>query len=172
MTEASAPTTAVNELPLLLVVIDDSDESSVALAYACARARATNGRVALLRVIEPDSFMHWASLREMAEQEAIEEANHLLARNAADVVRLSGRDPINFVRLGNRADAILELIQERQDIVVFILAAAVGDNPGPLVSSLARNLINQSRVPITVVPATMTEADIQRQFTPVDDADA
>ena len=116
--------------------------------------------------------MHWASLREMAEQEAIEEANHLLARNAADVVRLSGRDPINFVRLGNRADAILELIQERQDIVVFILAAAVGDNPGLLVSSLARNLINQSRVPITVVPATMTEADIQRQFTPVDDADA
>ena len=172
MTEASAPTTAVNELPLLLVVIDDSDESSVSLAYACARARATNGRVALLRVIEPDSFMHWASLREMAEQEAIEEANHLLARNAADVVRLSGRDPINFVRLGNRADAILELIQERQDIVVFILAAAVGDNPGPLVSSLARNLINQSRVPITVVPATMTEADIQRQFTPVDDAEA
>ena len=37
MTEASAPTAAVNELPLLLVVIDDSDESSVALAYACAR---------------------------------------------------------------------------------------------------------------------------------------
>ena len=36
----------------------------------------------------------------------------------------------------------------------------------------ARNLINQSRVPITVVPATMTEADIQRQFTPMDDADA
>jgi len=101
----------------------------------------------------------------MAEQEAIEEANHLLARNAADVVRLSGRDPVNFVRQGNRSDAILELIRERQDIVLFVLAAAKGENPGPLVSNLARNLINYSRVPITVVPAEMTEAEIQRQFT-------
>ena len=73
MTDANrAP--ARNELPLLLVIIDDSEESTVALSYACARAKATNSRVALLRVIEPDSFMHWASLREMAEQEAIEEA--------------------------------------------------------------------------------------------------
>ena len=163
MTDASrAPDS--NELPLLLVIIDDSEESTVALSYACARAKATNSRVALLRVIEPDSFMHWASLREMAEQEAIEEANHLLARNAADVVRLSGRDPVNFVRQGNRSDAILELIRERQDIVVFILAAAKGENPGPLVSNLARNLINHSRVPITVVPAEMSESEIQRQF--------
>ena len=71
---------------------------------------------------------------------------------------------MNFVRFGNRADAILELISERREIVVFILAAAKGENPGPLVSSLARNLINQSRVPITVVPPTMTQQDIDRQF--------
>ena len=163
MTDANLAPEAT-ELPLLLVVIDDTEESSVALNYACARAKATSSRVALLRVIEPDSFMHWASLREMAEQEAREEANHLLARNSADVVRLSGREPVNFVRFGNRADAILELIGERREIAVFILAAAKGENPGPLVSSLARNLINQSRVPITVVPPTMTQEDIDRQF--------
>ena len=163
MTDATlAPHT--NDLPLLLVVIDDSEESTVALNYACARAKATSCRVALLRVIEPDNFMHWASLREMAEQEAREEANHLLARNSADVVRLSGREPVNFVRFGNRADAILELISERHEIVVFILAAAKGENPGPLVCSLARNLINQSRVPITVVPPNLTQQEIDRQF--------
>jgi len=79
MTDANLAPEAT-ELPLLLVVIDDTEESSVALNYACARAKATSSRVALLRVIEPDNFMHWASLREMAEQEAREEANHLLAR--------------------------------------------------------------------------------------------
>ena len=76
-----------NELPLLLVVIDDSEESSVALNYACARARATASRVALLRVIEPDNFMHWASLREMAEQEAREEERQLICPECKEVIR-------------------------------------------------------------------------------------
>ena len=39
MTDANLAPEAT-ELPLLLVVIDDTEESSVALNYACARAKA------------------------------------------------------------------------------------------------------------------------------------
>ncbi|HCF19022.1 MAG TPA: universal stress protein, partial [Rhodospirillum rubrum] len=43
-----------------LVVVDDGEKRNAALPYACLRARVTGGRVALLRVIEPAEFQHFA----------------------------------------------------------------------------------------------------------------
>ncbi|MFN5619515.1 MAG: universal stress protein, partial [Brevundimonas sp.] len=42
-----------------LVVADDTPEFPTALAFAARRARATGGRVALLRVISPTHDEHW-----------------------------------------------------------------------------------------------------------------
>ena len=44
-----------------LVVVDDTEEMRAALRYACRRARSTGGRVALLRIVEPTEFQHFAS---------------------------------------------------------------------------------------------------------------
>ncbi|HTH15897.1 MAG TPA: universal stress protein, partial [Magnetospirillum sp.] len=45
---------------VFLVVVDDTEEMRAALSYACRRARHTGGRVALLRVVEPAEFQHFA----------------------------------------------------------------------------------------------------------------
>ena len=50
---------------VFLVVVDDSPERSVALRYACLRARKGGGRVALLRVIEPQAIIEWAGVGAM-----------------------------------------------------------------------------------------------------------
>ena len=44
---------------VFLVVVDDTDEMSVAIRFASQRAKNTGGRAALLRVTEPMEFQHW-----------------------------------------------------------------------------------------------------------------
>jgi len=57
-----------------LVVVDDSDEMTKALRYACRRAQHTGGRVALLSVIEPAEFQHWMAVGDLMKEEARDEA--------------------------------------------------------------------------------------------------
>ncbi len=45
-----------------LVVIDDSEELHQALHFACVRARSTEARIALVYVIAPAEFAHWAGV--------------------------------------------------------------------------------------------------------------
>jgi hypothetical protein len=48
---------------VFLVVVDDTDEMRVALRYACRRAAHTEGRVALLYVVESSEFQQKRAAR-------------------------------------------------------------------------------------------------------------
>lgn len=56
MSEEPAPSAAPGESAAMvrtfLVVVDETEEMRNALRYACRRAQHTNGRVALLNVVE------------------------------------------------------------------------------------------------------------------------
>jgi nucleotide-binding universal stress UspA family protein len=52
-----------------LVVVDESPEAELALAYAARRARRTGGGLALLFVIEPAVFQHWLGVEEAYREE-------------------------------------------------------------------------------------------------------
>ena len=54
---------------VFLVVVDDSEELSVALRYAARRAQHTGGRVALLYVIEPSDLQQWMAVETLMREE-------------------------------------------------------------------------------------------------------
>ncbi|WP_142849164.1 universal stress protein [Telmatospirillum sp. J64-1] len=144
-----------------LVVVDETEEMQAALRYACLRARNTGGRVALLRVIEPAEFQHFAMIGELMSEEAREEAEQLLQRLAAEVNDVSGQLPILYVREGLTRDELLTLIEEEPSISILVLGAGTGpDGPGPLVSALTGKYVNKLRIPITIVPGTLSDDDI------------
>ena len=139
------------------VVVDATDELSVALRFACRRASNTGGRVALLYVLEPADFQHWMAVEEKMRQERREEAERVLHELGADVNTLTGRMPILYVREGKTSDLIAELVEEEPDISILVLGAGTGKKgPGPLVSSLVGKLSGKFPVPITVVPGNLT----------------
>ncbi len=72
-----------------LVVVDDSDEMRAALRYACRRALHTGGRVALLRVIAPGEFQHFAAIGQLMSDEARADAEQLLQRLGSEVHAIS-----------------------------------------------------------------------------------
>jgi len=146
---------------IFLVVIDATEEHHKALRFASLRAKRTGGRVALLYVIEPADFKHWMAVEDIMRQERREEAEALLHEVSADVQELSGKTPVYFLREGNLADELLDLINEEKGISILVLAAAVGKKgPGPLVSALAGKASGSLRVPLTVVPGDLTDTEI------------
>ncbi|MEE9140880.1 MAG: universal stress protein [Alphaproteobacteria bacterium] len=147
---------------VFLVVVDDSEEMRVALRFAALRAKHTDGKVALLYVIEPSDFMHWVAVADMHQEERREEAEALLQDLSAEVNKWAGTMPVLYVREGARPDELLGLIEEEPSISILVLAAATGPTgPGPLVSALTGKLVGRLRIPVTIIPGNLTDQQIE-----------
>jgi nucleotide-binding universal stress UspA family protein len=145
-----------------LVVIDDTKECSRALLYAARRAEHTNGALTLLFVISPADFKHWMGVENIMRAEAMEEAESTLS-HFADLARTYSPviEPQLVIREGNRAEEIVKLIDEDDDISILVLAAATDkEGPGPLVTALAGKQSGTFLVPITIVPGHLDDQDI------------
>lgn len=146
---------------IFLCVVDSSAEMRVALRFAGRRANHTGGRVAMLYVIEPADFQHWMSVEEKMREERREEAERVLHDLASHVNDVAGIMPSWYVREGSPREEILALIEEEPRIAVLVLGAGIGKKgPGPLVSSLAGKMSGRFPIPITVVPGTLTDDQI------------
>ena len=62
---------------------------------------------------------------------------------------------------GDKVDAIIEHIKSDPEIAVLVLGAGIDKaGPGPLVTALTGRRMVDLRVPITIVPGSMTKEDI------------
>ena len=96
--------------PVFLVVVDDSEEMHQALQFACGRAKAVGGKVALMYCIAPAEFEYWAGVGELMRQEAREAAEEKITIHAEYAKRLTGEIPVLFFREGDTSDELLALI--------------------------------------------------------------
>jgi nucleotide-binding universal stress UspA family protein len=146
---------------IFLVVVDESEEMRVALQFAARRAAHTGGRVALLYVIEPSGLGEWMAVETLVREEMRQAAETLLTRLAEEVAAIAGSMPIVYIREGRRRDALLALIEEEPGISILVLAAGTGnEGPGPLITALIGKMSGRMRVPITIVPGSLTDEQI------------
>jgi nucleotide-binding universal stress UspA family protein len=146
---------------VFLVVVDDSEEMRAALRFACSRARHSGGRVALLRVVEPAEFQHFATIGNLMRAEARQEAEELLQRMATEVNDFSGQLPVLYVREGNVREELIKLVNEDPQVSILVLAADTGPGgPGPLITALTGKFIGKLRVPLTIVPGNLSDEQI------------
>jgi nucleotide-binding universal stress UspA family protein len=147
--------------PKFMVVIDDTPECDRALYFASRRALRIGASVLMLRVIEMrDRNQQWLGVADIMRAEAHEEANAALDRSAARATAICGRMPERVIREGEMAEEILKLIEEDEDVAVLILAASSNtDEPGPLVSSLAKTA-GSFPIPVAIVPGHLSDEDL------------
>ena len=152
------PATSAAGHRLFLVVVDNTTEWRAALRFACRRAFHTDGRVALLHVIEPAEFEHWMAIGDMIRNEQREEGERLLQRIAKEVNMLTGTMPAIHLREGSQREELLKLIAEEPAISILVLAAnQSGEGPGPLVQYLTGKGINRLSIPVTIVPGDLAD---------------
>jgi len=147
--------------PKFLVVIDDSPECDRAVYFASRRALRTGASMVMLRVIETqDRNQQWLGVADIMRAEEHEEANAVLDRHAARASSITGIQPERVIREGDKAQEVLSLIDEDEDIAALILAAGVGkEGPGPLVSSLAKTA-GTFPIPVAIVPGHLSDEDL------------
>ena len=146
---------------VFLVVIDASQEQHQAIRFACKRARATGGRVALFKCLSPAEFQHFAGVAEIMRTEAREHAENLLRKVAETVIEISGKMPVLYVREGDAKEELIKLIDEEEIISILVLGISTGSSgPGPLVTHITSRGSSGCRVPVTLVPDNMTDEAI------------
>jgi nucleotide-binding universal stress UspA family protein len=148
----------------LLVIVDESSEVEGALLYAAGRALHAGGHVVLLYVIEPDN-QFWDAVRQVQLDEQTTKAKALF-RLFRRKLSNAGYDAVTLeevIREGKMLEAILQQIEEDEDVAVLVLGASKEANgPGPLVSSLAvGSAAGKFPIPITIVPGFLTLEEIQ-----------
>jgi len=147
--------------PKFMVVIDDTPECDRALYFASRRALRIGATVIMLRVIEThDRNQQWLGVADIMRAEAHEEANSVLDRHAVRASSITGTQPERVIREGDKAEEVLKLIDEDEDIAALILAAGTGkEGPGPLVSSLVKT-VGTFPIPVAIVPGHLSDEDL------------
>ena len=148
-----------------LLVVDDSAEVDGALYYAASRVQRSSGLIQMLYVIEPQEYTHWMGVRErqIEEETATAKALFRLFRRKLNQAGFEDVATEEAVREGNKAEQIMQVIDEDDDIAILVLGASTdAKGPGPLVASLAAGKQAGSfPIPITVVPGYLALEDIK-----------
>ena len=146
---------------VFLVVVDESPEMPTALRYACRRAKRTGGRVALLYVMDPPESQQWGGVADLMRQEARQQAEQVVGAHAETAATLTGQPPAIHIREGKSRDELLKLIAEDRSISVLVLgSSSTNEGPGPLVSAFIGKAGGQLRIPLTIVPGGLSEAEV------------
>ncbi len=147
-----------------LVVVDESPECDKAVAFAAYRVRRTGGTVVFLAVIDSGDFQAFLGVEEVMRAEAVEDAEQRLDAHMARVRAISPDIVVETVlREGRPADAVEALIAADKDVAILVLAgSAAGDAQGELVQTFAARAGSGAlHIPVTIVPGTMTDAEIE-----------
>ena len=102
-----------------------------------------------------------AAVVDLMRQEARQQAEEVIARHADTAVSLTGQPPAIHIREGKSRDELIKLLTEDRSISVLVLgSASSSEGPGPLVTAFAGKPGSQLRIPLTIVPGALTEAEI------------
>ena len=147
--------------PKYLVCIDESPECDRAVYYASRRAARTGASVVMLLVIEPhDRHQQWLGVADIMKAEAYEAADQKLDEFAARANGVAGITPERVIRDGDKAEEILRLIDDDEDIATLVLAAGTGkEGPGPLVANLGKT-VGIYPIPVAIVPGHLSDEDL------------
>ena len=147
--------------PKFLVIIDETPECDRAVHFAARRVARTGASLIMLGVVSPPDNFEWLGVGDAMRAEAEEEARERLEAAAAVARSAAGVDPEQVVRVGDKADAITELIEEDEDISFLVLAAGTSkEGPGPLVSTLAGKMAGTFLIPVVIVPGSLSDDEI------------
>ena len=148
-----------------LVVIDDSKEMNNALRYASIRASRVNGNVVLLATFESLDFSHWKAVENIADEESRQKAERKLLNHEAVVLSLCNTKPKKYIMKGDRIMCILDFLEANKFISNFVLASSADNaGPGPLISAFTGKYRSKLHVPLTIIPANLSEEEIDNLF--------
>jgi nucleotide-binding universal stress UspA family protein len=145
-----------------LVVVDDSEESRVALRFAARRAAKTNGSIEVLGIVEPQDFVQFGGVQAAMEEEQRLRIEGVVSSAIGEILDESGIDAQIIIRQGEAVRTVREFIGERQEICALVLGAARSGSPGVLVADFAGSDAGQLPCPVMIIPGSLTDERLEQ----------
>ena len=144
-----------------LVIMDETDEASLALRFAARRAQRTGGAVHLLALVPPQPFVAFGGIQATIEEEARARAEALVTSAAGSLLSVGGKPPTISVRQGDGVAVIRDYLTEHPEVSALVLGAEANGGPGPLVSHFSGSA-GQLPCPVYVIPGGLSDDEIER----------
>ena len=145
-----------------LVIMDQTEESRLALRFASRRAVRTDGVVHIVAIVPQQTFSAFAAVQATIEDEARSRAEVLVTAAAGSLVSEGGAMPVVSVREGEHVIVVRDYLTEHPEVSALVLGAASDGNPGPLVSHFAVVHPGQLPCPLMIGPGSMHDEDVDR----------
>ncbi|MBA3668965.1 MAG: universal stress protein [Sphingomonas sp.] len=145
-----------------LVVVDDSDESRVALRFAARRAVKTKGRIEIIGLVEPQDFVQWGGVQSAIEEEQRLRIAGVVSAAVGEILDVAGFDVNIITQQGDAAKNLRDYIGAREDVSALVLGAAPSGNPGPLVASFCGNDSGTLPCPVMVIPGSLSDERLEQ----------
>ncbi len=141
----------------MLVVVDDSAESKVAIRFAAARAaHITGGGLILFHCIRPSDFQHWMTVADRMREEARLDANELLEGVAEQLHSYCGINPDIHITEGDPKEELKKYMVGNEDVFGLVLGAGAEGEPGPLVDYFTGSEVGSLPCIVMLIPGNMT----------------
>lgn len=144
-----------------LVIMDETDEASVALRFAARRAARTGGTVHLLALVPRQPFVAFSGVQATIEEEARARAEALVTSAAGSLMGEAVNPPAIAVRQGDGVQVIRDYLTEHPEVSALVLGAASNGGPGPLVLHFTATA-GQLPCPLYIIPGNIGEGDLER----------
>lgn len=139
-----------------LVIIDETEEASLALRFAARRAADTEGSVHILALVERQAFNAFGGVQATMEEEARDRAEVMATSAAGALFSEGGKMPQISVRVGDGQAIIKEYLAEHPEVAALVLGAAAEGGPGPLVTHFSA-MAGSLPCPLFIVPGGLSE---------------
>ncbi|MDB5662181.1 MAG: UspA protein [Sphingomonas bacterium] len=145
-----------------LVVIDEAEESRVALRFAARRAAKTGGAVEILALIAPPEFVQWGGVQAAMEEEAQLRAEALVAHAAGELIEETGLKPSITVQQGEPVAVVRKILADRPETAALVIGAPASGPPGPLLAHIAGVGPGNMPCPVMIIPGALSDAALDR----------
>ena len=145
-----------------LVVVDDSEESRVALRFAARRAAKTDGRIEIIGLVEPQDFVQWGGVQAAMEEEQKLRIEGIVSGAVGEIMDESGLKPSIVIRSGEPSRVVREYVGERKEVTALVLGAAPAGSPGPLVAHFTGADSGKLPCPVMIIPGSLTDERLEQ----------
>jgi nucleotide-binding universal stress UspA family protein len=145
----------------LLLCVNDSEYSRVALRFTCNRAKNGGHPVEILHVIKPSEYQNFLSNNDVMREEKRQEAEELLKRFSEEAYESFGVTPSLMLKEGIVGEEIVAAVEEDHTINMLLVGTPPENSSrSNLIPWLSSQLGKSLLIPMLIVPGNLTDQQI------------
>lgn len=148
----------------LLVCVDNSDHSRVALHFACSKAKHLDFALELIHVLNSSEYNSNTlfGVGDKIRDERRAEAEKLMNLMAEEAQKYAGITPSCIIREGSLGDEIVKTVNEDGNFNMLIISKAPQEaTKKDMITQVTSELAGKLMIPMVIVPGNLTDQQIE-----------